>query len=92
MEILRRGDNEKIYGIVVGEHDTSSIIFISADFDPEEILDHFVLDHTRIGVPTNQFGFSLRSWLKLAERIHGRLIEIGQPELARQILPRGGCN
>ena len=92
MQLLKRGDNEKTYGIIVGEQDINSIVFIPADFDPEKLLGHFVLDHTPIGVPINQFGFSLRSWLELAERMHYRLIEIGQPELARQILPRGGCN
>jgi hypothetical protein len=92
MQLLRRGDNEKTYGIIVGEQDTSSIVFIPVDFDPEERLGYFVLDQTQIGVPINQFNFSLKSWLELVERMSERLREIGRPELARQILPRGGCN
>jgi hypothetical protein len=92
VQILKEEGNEKVSSIIVGEQDTSSIVFIPVDFDPEERLGYFVLDQTQIGVPINQFTFSLRSWLELVERMHGRLIEIGQPELARQILPRGGCS
>ena len=91
MHILRGEDSERIIAIRIGPKDDCSII-IPTGFDPEEKIGCFVLDLTQIGVPINQFNFSLKSWLELVERMSKRLREIGQPELARQILPRGGCN
>lgn len=86
MRLLKKERSQRVFGITIGD----STIFIPEGFNPEEIFTYLVLDSTPGGVPINQIKLSLAKWLELTERFCEQLIKAGRPELARQILPRGG--
>lgn len=88
MKALRQQGSQEVFSITVGD----SIVFVPPGYNPGEIFGSFIWDRTQGEVPISQISISLMSWLRLTEKVYQKLIEIGQPEIAKQILPRGGCN
>ena len=86
MKAIKGKGSRRIEAVTVGD----STIFIPGGFNPRRNLGSFVYGQMPIGVPITNILLSLMSWSRLTEELHQRLIKIGQPELARQILPRGG--
>ena len=85
MKVLKEKDSQRTFFIMAGD----STISVPLDYDSKEIFGIFVLDRLPARVPISHVRFSLESWLQLTEEIYNKLIEIGQPELASKILPRG---
>jgi len=93
MEIIKAGDSERISAIRVGPEDDSTMVFIPPDQDPEAETVELTLRYIGARVPIATKRFSIEGWLQLLEEMYYGLIQIGwQPEKAKQILPRGGCD
>jgi len=71
--------------IIVGD----STVHIPSGYDPEEIIGSFVYDRTPAGVPINQIMISLASFLVISGLVYRQLMERGQSDIAKQILPKG---
>lgn len=90
MEALTDETSGKIIGIMVGPEEDSSVIYIPSGFNIDRIFASIVWDKNRAQIPISEIRISLRTWLKLIEEVYKGLIQANQPELARQILSRGG--